>query len=213
MADGTSGGDHERSNDRRRRDPIKQNDSSALGAHHALDQRHRHAGDDRLGLANLQRLAAVRLRVSALDHARRLARAARCCGTSRRCGCWSINGLVYLTLGIATGRFRRKLFPIRPSEVFSDALAALRGKLSHDDLSVYNAVQKTLYLGVILAGIVIVLSGLVDLEAGAVPGTHRAVRRLRRGALRALLRDGGDRRLSRRACCSSRCWCRKASAP
>jgi thiosulfate reductase cytochrome b subunit len=36
----------------------------------------------------------------------------------------------------------------------------LRGRLAHDDLSVYNAVQKLLYLGVILAGIVIVLSGL-----------------------------------------------------
>src|SRR5215470_5036113 len=72
----------------------------------------------------------------------------------------AINGLVYLTLGIATGRFRRKLFPISPAEFFKDALAALRGKLSHDDLSVYNAVQKTLYLGVILAGVVIVLSGL-----------------------------------------------------
>jgi thiosulfate reductase cytochrome b subunit len=73
----------------------------------------------------------------------------------------AINGLVYLTLGIATGRFRRKLFPIRPSEFVSDTLAAVRGgKLSHDDLSVYNAVQKTLYLGVILAGIIVVLSGL-----------------------------------------------------
>ena len=39
-------------------------------------------------------------------------------------------------------------------------LAALRGKLSHDDLAVYNAVQRLLYLGVILAGVVIVLSGL-----------------------------------------------------
>src|SRR6476469_7731497 len=28
----------------------------------------------------------------------------------------AINGLVYLTLGIATGRFRRKLFPIRPAD-------------------------------------------------------------------------------------------------
>jgi thiosulfate reductase cytochrome b subunit len=71
-----------------------------------------------------------------------------------------VNGIVYLTLGILTGRFRRKLLPIRPSEVVSDFLAALRGKLAHDDLSVYNAVQKLLYLGVILAGIVIVLSGL-----------------------------------------------------
>jgi thiosulfate reductase cytochrome b subunit len=71
-----------------------------------------------------------------------------------------INGLVYLTLGIATGRFQHKLLPIRPSEVVRDVLAALRGRLSHADLSVYNAVQRLLYLGVILAGIVVVLSGL-----------------------------------------------------
>jgi thiosulfate reductase cytochrome b subunit len=71
-----------------------------------------------------------------------------------------INGILYVTLGIATGRFRRKLFPIRPRDVVRDFLAALRGKLAHDDLSVYNAVQRLLYLGVIIAGIVIVLSGL-----------------------------------------------------
>jgi thiosulfate reductase cytochrome b subunit len=71
-----------------------------------------------------------------------------------------INGLVYITLGIVTGRFRRKLLPIRPGEVISDIKAALTFKLAHDDLSHYNAVQKLLYSGVILAGIVIVLSGL-----------------------------------------------------
>jgi thiosulfate reductase cytochrome b subunit len=71
-----------------------------------------------------------------------------------------VNGLVYVVLGIVTGRFRRKLIPIRPGEVLADAKAALMGKLAHDDLSVYNAVQKLLYLGVILAGIVIVLSGI-----------------------------------------------------
>jgi thiosulfate reductase cytochrome b subunit len=71
-----------------------------------------------------------------------------------------VNGVVYVTLGIATGRFRAKLLPIRPREVFRDLGAALRGKLSHDDLSAYNAVQKLLYLGVICAGVVIVLSGL-----------------------------------------------------
>jgi thiosulfate reductase cytochrome b subunit len=71
-----------------------------------------------------------------------------------------INGIVYVTLGILTGRFRRKLFPIRPREVLGDFLAALRGKLSHEDLTMYNAVQKLLYLGVLLTGIVIVLSGL-----------------------------------------------------
>jgi thiosulfate reductase cytochrome b subunit len=72
----------------------------------------------------------------------------------------AINGIVYIALGLASGRFGRKLLPIRPREVLRDTLAALRGKLSHDDLSTYNAVQKLLYLGVIVAGIVIVLSGL-----------------------------------------------------
>jgi thiosulfate reductase cytochrome b subunit len=72
----------------------------------------------------------------------------------------AVNGLVYAALGLITGRFQRRLLPLRPGEVVADARLALRGKLSHDDLSVYNAVQKLFYLGVIVAGIVIVLSGL-----------------------------------------------------
>jgi len=71
-----------------------------------------------------------------------------------------INGIVYVTLGLVTGRFRRKLTPLSPSQVFADAKAALTLMLSHDDLSHYNAVQKLLYTGIILTGIVIVLSGL-----------------------------------------------------
>jgi thiosulfate reductase cytochrome b subunit len=71
-----------------------------------------------------------------------------------------INFTVYVTLGIFTGRFRRKLLPIRPRDVLNDFMAALRGKLSHEDLTVYNAVRRLLYLGVILAAVVIVLSGL-----------------------------------------------------
>jgi thiosulfate reductase cytochrome b subunit len=39
------------------------------------------------------------------------------------------NGLVYVILGFASGRFRRKLIPIYPNEVVHDLLAALRGKL------------------------------------------------------------------------------------
>jgi thiosulfate reductase cytochrome b subunit len=72
----------------------------------------------------------------------------------------AVNGLVYVVLGIVTGRFRRKLIPIRAGEVLADAKAALAGTLAHDDLAVYNAVQKLLYLGIILVGVVIVLSGL-----------------------------------------------------
>ena len=72
----------------------------------------------------------------------------------------AVNGIVYVGLGLASGRFRAKLFPIRGREILADVAAALRGKLAHDDLAVYNAVQKLLYLGVIVAGVVIVLSGL-----------------------------------------------------
>jgi thiosulfate reductase cytochrome b subunit len=105
----------------------------------------------------------------------------------------AVNGLVYLVLGIATGRFRRKLVPIRPGEVFADTKAAFTGKLAHDDLSVYNAVQKLLYLGVILAGIVIVLSGLaiwkpVQLqELTAVFGGYDAARYVHFFAMAAIV--------------------------
>jgi thiosulfate reductase cytochrome b subunit len=71
-----------------------------------------------------------------------------------------VNGLVYLTLGFVTGRFAKKLLPITPSGVLADTKAALTGKLSHADLSKYNYVQKLLYAGIIVVGIVIVLSGL-----------------------------------------------------
>jgi len=71
-----------------------------------------------------------------------------------------VNGLVYLTLGLATGRFRKKLLPITPAGVIADTRAALTGKLSHEDLTKYNYVQKLLYAGIIVVGILIVLSGL-----------------------------------------------------
>lgn len=72
----------------------------------------------------------------------------------------AVNGIVYLVLGFVTGRFRRKLWPIPPAQVAGDIKAALTFRLSHDDLSVYNAAQRLLYVGVIVAGVVIVLSGL-----------------------------------------------------
>ena len=71
-----------------------------------------------------------------------------------------VNGIFYVTLGLVTGRFRRKLLPIYPSDVLHDVGAAFTGKLSHDNISVYNSVQKLLYAGVLLAGAVAVFSGL-----------------------------------------------------
>jgi thiosulfate reductase cytochrome b subunit len=70
------------------------------------------------------------------------------------------NGIVYLVVGLVTGRLRRQLLPVWPRQVIHDLGAALTGRLSHADLAVYNAVQKALYLGVLLAGVIIVASGL-----------------------------------------------------
>ena len=70
------------------------------------------------------------------------------------------NFLLYLGLGIVTGRLREKLFPVSVRAIVSDLIAALRGKLSHGDLSRYNAVQKAAYLVVIADIALVVLSGL-----------------------------------------------------
>jgi thiosulfate reductase cytochrome b subunit len=77
-------------------------------------------------------------------------------------GMWivGLNGLAYLIYGILTGRLRRMLLPIRPREVIATIRDALRLHLSHDDLTVYNGVQKLLYAGIILIAIVEVLAGL-----------------------------------------------------
>jgi thiosulfate reductase cytochrome b subunit len=72
----------------------------------------------------------------------------------------AVNGLFYLGYGIASGRFRRKLFPIWPRQVLSDIADALRFRLSHDDITRYNAVQKLLYVGIIAVIVIQVLSGL-----------------------------------------------------
>lgn len=69
------------------------------------------------------------------------------------------NGLCYLAYGIYSGRFSRKLFPIRWREFWSNVGDALRFKLSHDDITRYNAVQRLLYAGVILVIVVQVVSG------------------------------------------------------
>src|SRR6516164_9265474 len=74
-------------------------------------------------------------------------------------GMWifALNGFAYVAYGIFTGRFRQKLFPISIREVLVTVGNAMRLRLSHEDLTVYNAVQKALYLGVILIGMFIVV--------------------------------------------------------
>jgi thiosulfate reductase cytochrome b subunit len=76
-----------------------------------------------------------------------------------------VNGLVYVIYGLWSDHFRRSFFPVGPSAFIRDALAALTFRLPHR-LGVYNAVQKTLYLGVLAAGVVMVLSGLAIWKPG-----------------------------------------------
>ncbi|MFY9327689.1 MAG: cytochrome b/b6 domain-containing protein [Georgfuchsia sp.] len=73
----------------------------------------------------------------------------------------AINGLLYLGLNLVTGRLWTKFLPLSPRAIITDLAAALRGRLSHADLSQYNAVQRTAYLFVIVDTVLIVLSGLV----------------------------------------------------
>jgi thiosulfate reductase cytochrome b subunit len=70
-----------------------------------------------------------------------------------------INGGAYLTHGIVTGRLRRKFLPLSLSELATDMRSALRLRLEHGDLSVYNAVQRFCYAGVMALLIVAALSG------------------------------------------------------
>jgi thiosulfate reductase cytochrome b subunit len=72
----------------------------------------------------------------------------------------AVNGLVYVVYGIASGHFRRKLLPISPRAVLHEVGQALRGKLTHEDLSVYNAAQRAAYLALVILLVVLILSGL-----------------------------------------------------
>ncbi len=71
-----------------------------------------------------------------------------------------VNGIVALGFGILSGRLQMKWLPVRISELIHDIREALSFNLAHDDIRVYNAVQKLLYIGVILAAILMLVSGL-----------------------------------------------------
>jgi thiosulfate reductase cytochrome b subunit len=70
------------------------------------------------------------------------------------------NGLVYLLLNFASGRFRKKLLPVSVGGFITDMKAALTGHLAHEDISKYNTVQKVAYLAIILDLVLLVVSGL-----------------------------------------------------
>lgn len=79
------------------------------------------------------------------------------------------NFIVYLAMNLVTGRLRRRMFPLSIKSIFSDAFAAVRGKLGHDDLTHYNAVQKFAYLAVIVDIVIVILSGLAVWKSVQLP--------------------------------------------
>ena len=76
-------------------------------------------------------------------------------------GMWllMLNGLAYLGYGVASGRLRERLLPIRWREIVDTVRDTLHLHIAHEDLTVYNAVQKMLYIVVILAAISQVVTG------------------------------------------------------
>lgn len=103
------------------------------------------------------------------------------------------NGLLYLLLNVCSGRLRRKFFPLSPRAILRDLAAAFKGRLSHADLSHYNAVQRAAYLFVIADLVLLVLSGLVLWKSVQFPilrellGGYEAARRIHFIAMAALV--------------------------
>jgi len=99
------------------------------------------------------------------------------------------NGIVYVTYGIVSGHFRRKLFPLTPRAVLHDVREAFRGKLAHEDLSMYNAAQRAAYLAIIFCLVVLVFTGLAIWkpvqfqEIAALVGGYEGARFVHFGAM------------------------------
>jgi thiosulfate reductase cytochrome b subunit len=93
------------------------------------------------------------------------------------------NALVYLAYGLISGHFARSFLPLTPRLVWRDMVRAVSLRLSHPP-GTYNAVQRLAYVGVLLLGALVLLSGLalwkpVQLQTlGALLGGYEVARRI-----------------------------------
>ena len=69
------------------------------------------------------------------------------------------DGLAYLIYGVVTGHFRRAFGRPTIRDVLRDTSLALRFKLPHQ-MGVYNSVQRALYIFVLVAAVLAVVTGL-----------------------------------------------------
>ena len=118
-------------------------------------------------------------------------------------GMWfiAINGVAYLLYGVFTGRFRERLLPIKFTELVKTVRETLHFKIAHDDITRYNAVQKLLYIVVILAGISQVLTGLAIWKPIQFSGLVSLLGGVPDCPAVPFQRDGDHRRVSRRPRC------------
>jgi thiosulfate reductase cytochrome b subunit len=110
-------------------------------------------------------------------------------------GMWLLagNGLLYLSLNLASGRLFRRFFPVTPRGVLGDVGKAVRGRLAHDNPHSYNQVQRAAYLFAMLDLVVLVASGLVlwkSVQFGLLRellGGYEAARRIHFAAMALLV--------------------------
>jgi thiosulfate reductase cytochrome b subunit len=94
-----------------------------------------------------------------------------------------LNGRAYVGYGLVRRHFVRRFLPLTPGLVWADASAAVRLRLHHRP-GAYNAVQRASYVGVLMLGILLVLSGLslwkpVQFnELASLMGGYEAARRV-----------------------------------
>ncbi|NAT79845.1 cytochrome b/b6 domain-containing protein [Dickeya dadantii] len=69
------------------------------------------------------------------------------------------NGLLYVLWSLCSGHWRQHWLPLTPASLWRDIRLALTFRLRHESYQ-YNAIQKLMYFGVIVLGVLLVLSGL-----------------------------------------------------
>ena len=110
-------------------------------------------------------------------------------------GMWllALNGLLYLSLNVSSGRLARKFFPLTFAVVWHDLRDALHGRLSHADPRHYNGLQRLAYLFAIADLALLVLSGLALWKSVQIPflrealGGYEGARRVHFFAMAALM--------------------------